>query len=536
MAVLHRKRRNALHHGSTSPVALWAKWPRATAFLMVLLLFLIAFHEYFWLPAYHDAALHWQSAFAFFERPWFPFVVVKDTGHPPLVAWTLAALWHLPVSKVVAMHVLSCLAVALLLSSVFDIGRASLGFAEGLCMAAIVGLHPVVLGQSLQLNLDLFQIAFAWAAVAALVAGKPVQVAVALSASVMTKLNGLFAVPPVALFLLVQLQREGSLKDVRRVAQAMWPVAIPIAVFVAYHAIKYVATGRFLVGPEFRDENLGHISSLSQYAERLGHSLGQTFGNSNPNMLILIASFVLALFLLYKVRDRSFRVEFLKRMRQASTHPGDPVARSFFRPLLLWETALLSALLAACHLGFWTLRQYFALVRHMMGVYPALALFLVLLAVVAFPKRRRTVLLLVVLPVLAVCYLTGHPGHSRFLPKSIAAQFHFPPSGVSTNHENNLEIIDELTQASRAIEDIEKRHGAEISIDTPWPFDLFFTDPSFGMVKNPFRIRPGNADVIFRPGCSIDGPEGKILSAPPTYKLDSVYRMGRITDATFVHK
>jgi hypothetical protein len=288
------------------------------AFLCALALFVVSQYSLRWLPAYHDAALHWESAQLFFDRPWFPFVTEHDTGHPPLISWLLGALWHLPMSRLLAMHLLGWMAAALLCAAVFDIGRRTKGLFFGLCLATLVGFHPVVQAQALQLNLDLFQVAFAWTAVAGMVAGRPWQVALALTATSLTKLNGPFSIPPLALWIGWRLLQEGSLGNARRVLAAVWPIAIPSGVFVLYHALKYRLTGHLLVSPEFQDDNLRFVGSVSEYFERLRHALGQLLGFHNPNLWMLILTAILI-------------VIFCVRLRV----PGS--VRTAWQPLQSWE-------------------------------------------------------------------------------------------------------------------------------------------------------------------------------------------------------
>jgi len=517
--------------GVTSAESVATKWPLGKAFVVALFIFVMAQHALWWLPPYHDAALHWESAQVFFARPWFPFVVEHDTGHPPLIAWTLGVLWHLPLPRVLTMHLLGWAAAALLCAALFDLGRRTLGFLEGLCLAALVGLHPLVLAQALQLNLDLFQVAFAWTAVAGAVAGRPWQVALALTASSMTKLNGPFAVPPMAVFLLWRLWRQGTWRELRRVAFSLWPVAVPTAVFLLYHALKWRLTGHFLVGPEFREENLGFVGGTLDYLIRLWHSLNQIFAFHNSNFVLLIMIVGLLIVLLILRRDpqcaRALR-------RQLRALPPTANFQHTFRQLSTAEALFLAWLTALCHIGFWTLRQYFALVRHMLGAYPALALTLLVTACLAFPRQRRRVLGAVVLPVLALSFLTSHPSHTSFLPPSLAEHFYFPPTGIATNHENNLELVDELAVARISLAEIEQHFGATATIETRWPFNFFFRDPSLGMVRTPMPVVNRNADVIFRPGCSVEGSVESVLTPPSGYQLWSSHRRGRVVDAIFV--
>lgn len=526
------------------PRPLWLRHPFWTAFGIAFLLYAVSLRAHVLLPAYHDAALHWETAQVFFARPFFPFVVDHDTGHPPLISWLLGAMWHLPLPRLLSMHILGWAAAGLLCAAVFDLSRRTLGVTAGLCVAALIGLHPVVLAQSLQLNLDLFQIAFAWSAVAALVAGRPWLVALALSASCMTKLNGPFAVPPIALWILFTLYREKRLTDVRRLSAALWPVAVPTLVFLFYHVVKYFLTGHFLVGPDFRDENLGYVHNLQEYVVRLWHSLGQLFGNGNPNLLTLLFIGVFGLVTLVRRRDRAFSdraTAFLRATAQVRTDQGTKrpvrkVSTDFFQPLSVQKTLALSWLVAGCHILFWTIRQYFGLVRHMMGAYPALAFSVVLLAMLAFPQRKNRALALVMIPLLSLCYLTADAARVRFLPKSVAEHFYFPPTGIITNHENNLELVDELDLARQVIADIERKFGPRVTVDARWPFQFFFKDPSFLMSNTAFHVVSQDADVIFRPGCSVDGPESEVLKAPPGYAVFSIYRRSRILDVVFVRK
>lgn len=523
----------------------YARYPMLSAFAVAFLLYAIPLRSYHWLPAFHDAALHWEIAGTFFARPWFPFVLASDTGHPPLISWILAALWHLPLPRLLSMHLLSWAAAALLCAALFDLTRRTLGLFPALCAVALLGLHPVVIAQSLQLNLDLFQVAFAWTAVAGMVRGQPWLVAVALSASSMTKLNGPFAVPPVALWILLRLIQTRQLSDLRRAAWAFWPVAVPTAVFIGYHVIKYRLTGHFLVGPEFRDENLGHVRSLAEYAGRLAHSLYQLAAFPNPNALSCVVIAALLGCIALRWRDPSYaprvRAELASTAPQtlATGAPRQPPAgdaQPFFRPLSVGQTLLLAWLVASCHILFWTLRQYFGLVRHMMGAYPAIALTVVLLSGLAFQQARRRGLALIMLPSLALSFFTLHPARVQFLPPPFAERLHFPHTDVKTNHENNLEVVDEMIAVRDAVAAIEQHFGPHVTVQTGWPFGLFFTDPTSGMSRSPLRLATHDADVIFLPGSWSDGPDTAVPQPPPGYSVFAIHRSGRIQDVTLARR
>ena len=512
--------------------------------------FAVAQHRHAWLPAYHDASLHWASARVFFTRPWFPFVTVGDTGHPPLVAWTLAALWHLPLPRLLSAHLLAWAAAALLVASVFDIGRRAFGVGAGVAAALLLAMHPVIQGQALQLNLDLFQVAFAWAAVAGAVAGRPAVIAVALTASCMTKLNGPFAVPPLALWAAVRLGREGGWRQPRRVLEAAWPVAIPAAVFVAYHAVKLRATGHFLVGPEFREENLGFVNGAGEYLVRLAHSLRQLSGFPNPNLWIVAVTGLLLVIVVVRLRDREYRRAARSLLASPppslalspSKTPADAAAPArVFRPLTAGETLALSWLVAALHVGFWTIRQYFGLVRHFMGAYPAFCLTVVAAALLVAPwrPRRRAALVAMtatVVPLVLATFLAGHPRRGAALPPRLAELFVFPPDGILTNHENSMEIVDELEAARQAIRGVADRFPPGTTVDAPWPFETFFRDPDHGLVGAPYLPRPGDAQVLFIPGCAHPGREPSEVPPPPGYQLLEVARRGRAWDAVYARR
>ena len=345
---------------------------------------------------------------------------------------------------------------------------------------------------------------------AGIVAGRPWQVAIALTASTMSKLNGAFAVPPVTLW---RLYREGGFRDARRIAMALWPVAIPTAVFLGYHTLKWRLTGHFLVSPEFQDANLGRVSGPFQYLERMWHSVNQLIGFHNPCFWMLIMTAVLTLVIAIRFREPDFAGRLRSALRVVQ--PARDPAR-FFRATSVGETAVLAWLMALAHLGFWSLRQYFSLVRYMMVAYPTLAFTLVLTAVLAFPHQRRRALWAVTVPVLVLCFLTAHPSRVRWLPQIIAEQFYFPPNGIDTNHENNLELVDELEVARDSIRDIEQSIGPSAIVETRWPFNFFFSDPSLGMVHSPFQVVWANGQVIFLPGNSLPGSNlSDLQNTPP---------------------
>src|SRR5688572_9414900 len=125
----------------------------ALAGVLAFLVLLLAQQRFVWVPAYHDGVVHWDVAEKFHQNLGLPFVLDFDTGHPPLISYTLALLWRLPLGQVAAMHVLVWSAAALLVATVFVIGHRLVHWSVGLGAAVLTGLHPVVAAQALQLNL-----------------------------------------------------------------------------------------------------------------------------------------------------------------------------------------------------------------------------------------------------------------------------------------------------------------------------------------------------------------------------------------------
>ena len=135
---------------------------------------------------------------------------------------------------------------------------------------------------------------------------------------------------------------------------ALWPVAIPTAVLLGYHALKWRLTGHFLVSPEFRDANLGRVSGPLQYLERMWHSVNQLIGFHHPCFWMLIMTAVLTLVIAIRLREPDFagRLRSALRVVQPACDPA-----RFFRVTSVGETAALAWLMAVAHLGFWSLRQ-----------------------------------------------------------------------------------------------------------------------------------------------------------------------------------
>jgi hypothetical protein len=510
------------------------------AWLVAFLSWLLVQHRYVWIPAYHDGVVHWDIAETFDRDFGLPFVREFDTGHPPLVSFALALLWLLPVGKVLAMHVLVWSAAALLVAAVFVIGHRLAHWSVGLCAGALTALHPVVAAQALQLNLDLFVAAFAWFAILGAVCARPGWVAAGCMLASLAKLNGGFVIVPFALWLLVR-RTERWYQPFVSAPLALWPLALPAVAFAAYHVGKRLVTGRWLASVEFQDSNLGLISSLREYAWHLRHCVLQFLDYNNGNSAALLAA-ILAVAALGLLRGKR-GLSALRLVREPEA--GDPgCQRAFLREPTVFGALVLMILLAVTQIALWSLRHYPSLVRYFITAYPVL--YLVVTVSASFCTRRHRILAVaaVTAPIALAFFLRTHPSNREVVAEwrvpvvsAVARNAIFPPRGVPTNHETNLELADQMAVARQIARELPRKLGHESSLAVAWPFDAYFKNPAHGFVDTPWSVvgpatREADAALVFSGG-EFPSPEAA-ARAWPDHRIESVHELGRVWAALLV--
>lgn len=517
--------------GPTSPHGLsWGSdfvWVCVLAFVAQ---FVVHF-EHLDLPAYHDAMITWDWAQELRGRLARPFVYEMDTGHPPLVAWLLAVLSWLPGATVGWMHALIWAAASLFLASVYALGRRAFGPGVGLAAAFTLALHPVVAGQSLQLNLDLFVAAFGLAGAAALASGRPVWLSVACVGATMAKLNGMMAMAP---FMLWAAWHCAQLRAWRRplvFLRAAAPFVAPFAVFALYHLLKLRATGHLFDSGEFEGgEQIALVSSLGQYARNNWHSFYMTLrphGNAAFAVGVVLLVAALAARCLFSTPTR-------RRIARIFERPAD--ADAFWRPLAPVEILAVLWLFYPTQVALQSIRSILTLMRYFMIVYPALhiTLFGLVALLLARPLRRRLALAALALFLGVFLWFKGHPERVEALPTPLAEAWINPPPGVVASGEESLFFVDRM-ELMRDAADYMSRRYPDALIDVGWPYVHYLSDPTHGMVEAPLRTTSYagrgasgrvEVDVLVRVGSTLAGETP--VTAPRTrgFKTKKIFRDG----------
>lgn len=404
-------------------------------------------------------------------RPWYPFVDVLDAGHPPLVSWCLGLLFWLPVPRLMAFHLLSWAAAATLVSATFEIGRRHFGLGVGLSAALLTAVHPVVAAQALQLNLDLYVAAFTMLALLGAARGSPVLTGIGCVGATFSKLNGIFVLAPVTLWLVARWALEPK-RAPRALFSALLPVGVTAALFAGYHAAKLRLTGHLFATAESADANLTFVASGGEYVERLKHAAHQVFGFNNPSLWALAVLVVAAALVgLRAIRSRSFG--------ELWRGPG------------MGAGALL-VLLFASQLGLWSLRRYPALVRYFMVVQPALYLVACAVLARALGRFTRIGLPLVAATLVLAFVAAWSPAYRRQLPARLAESLALPPAEIDTNHENSLDLVDQLEtfrQAVARLDALAKAAPRAPTVAVAWPYDAYLADPEHGMTPRRYEVR-----------------------------------------------
>jgi len=480
--------------------------------LSVFVAYVVLQGRYWWIPAYHDGLPHWNIARAMHRAPWFPFVSANDSGHPPLVSWILGMLWWLPFPRLMGFHLLSWAAAATLVSTTFEIGRRHFGLAVGVAAALLTGLHPVVVAQALQLNLDLFVAAFTSVALLGATRRSPSMMAVGCVGATFSKLNGIFVLLPISLWLLSEWVRQPK-RTPGNLARALAPVLLATLLFAAYHAAKRLVTGHWFVTPESVEANLTFVSSAGEYLERFEHAGRQILSFNNPNRFV---AYTLASSLPLLVARRG------RGHESGSTRV---------------VVGLLIAVVVT-QLGLWSVRRYPSLVRYFIVVYPALFLLACAALASALGRFARSGLPAVLAPILLAFVAGWNPAYRRSLPPRLARSLSLPPTSVRTNHENSLDLVDQLDtfrQAVSRLNLLERTEAPGASAAVAWPYDAYLASPEHRITSAPVALSPwasvSNGEA--RPQFALLTSSRDSTRSPSTavipsgYRVESAYSRGR---------
>lgn len=487
-----------------------------------------------WIPAYHDGRIHFDFAWSLREHPRLPFVESLDTGHPPLVSSLLALAWMLPAPRLLMMHLLSWAAAALFVAAVFEVARRSFGSVAAIFVAGLLFVHPVFAAQALQLNLDLFHAAFAWLAVLGVVTGDALLVAVAGSAAALAKLNGLFTDAGLVLWAAGSLVASRE-RSARRILSAFVPLAAPVAVFAAYHAVKLLVVGHLFATAEFQDDNLTFVDDPAQYVARLAQAFDQIFGFHNPNdwagrLLCVVGIGALTVLVARKVLVPAAPI--------CDAIPFTPPSTkdAFYRPLSPISTLTLVVVVALTHVGLWSLRSYPSLVRYFLLVYPAL--YLVLAASIAIVASRIAPFAFAAfgLPLAVLFAVQARPTETVDWFPDHARALLFPPTYVPTNYENSLELADLMATLQRTASYIERTRPSVARIRAKWPFEAYLTDPRHGMVRGARVYSPEDPEVVVFTSVDQRGRAADEADLPSGFRLERVERIGRVWTALAVRE
>lgn len=471
--------------GAENLIAWFRTRPMLSAWITFLGLFLLFQHQYHNVPVYHDARLWWAAADQFSSELWFPFIRNYDAGHPPLVAWLLAVLWKvLPVGPVAAMHLLSWSAAALFLTSVFLVARHCFGNTVGVLTAVLTFLHPTVFGQAIQLNLDLYLAAFSWLAIYAVARESRSLLAVACILAVLSKLNGMFALGPFFLYATWNLWKERALIRPGRILAWTWPMLLALAVFAAYHAIKYRAVGHLFDTGEF--ESGGQLSvtfNPVDYGFRLFNS-SRLMIHHNGNWYAIWALLLGLGGALWAWRHGGMRDTITAWRKPLSPFPSDD--RPWSRCTSMGILAL-AWLTLVVQIALQSLRQVLAIERYFLVCYPVIFLTALALLHAAWPRQRLFMLSWTMALISAIFVLKWNPAHVRNLGEVLRRRVAYPPVNVGTNLEINVSFADQLEPLQRVAHYLLEKFPEGAHYRAPWPFDAYFADPRHGVTWKAHR-------------------------------------------------
>ncbi|MDK2971795.1 MAG: Dolichyl-phosphate-mannose-protein mannosyltransferase [Candidatus Sumerlaeota bacterium] len=470
------------------------------------------------IPPYHDALTNWDAAAALGGHPWFPFLLERDTGHPPLVAWVLGVLGSLLPGRLLLLHLLSWGAGALFAASVAGVARRVAGSAGAVAAGALTLLHPVVFGQALQFNLDLYLAAFSWLGVWAAIEGRPRTLAVALTLAAFAKLNGGASLLPFVACAVWAWKQKGE-----TAWRAWWPLWLPVVLLLAYHVAKFLAVGHLFDSGEFEGgRQLALVVSPLEYARRLKHGAALTLQyNGNLVALALLLAMGAAIGITPILRH-SFAVWLAEPVQPhaAASMPWQPRTR---------RGALLLALgMAGTHLLLHAIRERLPLVRYFMVCYPAITLLLLAAGLHLVPRRPRAGMLAVCCLLVPLLLLKVHPILSAWMPGWTRERVQNPPTGVKTNYENSLEFVDVFALLPEVGSGLSGQH-----VQAPWPLYRYLYEKEFGIVESELSPPPEggeNGAILVFSGTPRDRPDAgpESLVPPQGYERGAVWQRNRV--------
>jgi len=511
--------------------------PFAVSWIVAFLLYATIGHRYGTVPVYWDALLTWDAAAELHKHPWLPFILqTTDNGHPPFVAWVLSVVWFLPLPGILAIHLVTWAGAATLLSSVFLIGYLSFGFGVGLASALLTAFHPVVAGQSLQLNLDIFLAAFAFLALAGAATGRPGMLATGCVSVAMVKLNGIFALGPFLIWALLGCVCHGRWRNPRFVFSAFWPMGLTILVFVEYHLAKIFVTGHV-----FDDTTLegGHqlalVSSLASYFTHVYHSTYQMLA-ANGNIWVVAALLAATVILPFSLCFPSCRNE-IKGWLISRNNEDENVR--LWQPMRPVSVLVLLWLMLIVQLSFQSLRDTWTLVRYFMVCYPTLYITLFALISIIFHRFRALAIAMLAVSLLGIFFLKWHPSNVGWITPPLREFIIYPSPTTPTNYENNIQFVDQLPLLRATVEYLNKHYDRGTSISAPWPFDRYLVDPAQGITAFCFnhvswhQIHKKKPEIILDFSCGKPRLPSDRKGIPHDYRLVKVFSRGQVWIALY---
>jgi hypothetical protein len=282
--------------------------------------------------------------------------------------------------------------------------------------------------------------------------------------------------------------------------------------------VKLGATGHLFVTPESVGPNLTFVASTTEYASRMEHAWNQVFGFNNPNRFV-------AYVLLLAVLLAALRTPRSDSDREARVRPGSDVV-------------VLLVGLFATQLGLWSLRRYPALMRYFIVVYPALYLVAFAVLARALERHARAGIAVVVAPLALAFVASWNPAYRRFFPAPLASALALPPNGVSTNHENSLDVIDQLETFRQAVAELDAlasdaHDGATVAV--AWPYDSYLSSPEHLMTSRLHVVMPWStvSTATPRPRFALATSSRDSTRTPSTtstplgYRQQAVFARGR---------
>jgi 4-amino-4-deoxy-L-arabinose transferase-like glycosyltransferase len=222
---------------------------RTCLFAAVFLVLILAHLPFLRLPYFWDEAGYYVPAALDFYR--HALLIPHNTvpsGHPPLLMIYLALVWRVAgFSEVVTRVAMLAIAAAAVLAT-YTLGNKVAGSETGAWSALLVAISPLFFAQSSLVFLDLGAALFTVLAVMSLLQDRPVSLALAGIAAVMTKETAVVMLPPMCGFLLFR-RRE------RRLTR--WAaLATPLIALGAWAFYYHQHTGFWVGNPQYLQYNV----------------------------------------------------------------------------------------------------------------------------------------------------------------------------------------------------------------------------------------------------------------------------------------